>query len=139
VLYTAILVPVRLSIWSSDNICHTYPLLKLDLFVDCWFMLEFLLRGFVGEYVDGKYVDDVWTLLHRRAADLPRTVIDLISAFPFTAVGYSLLAVRGVCDSSLRVENSVCAFNRPFSPHLSALFSLLRSSSSSYKHLSVSL
>jgi hypothetical protein len=95
VLYTAILVPVRLSIWSSDNVCHTYPLLKLDMFVDCWFMLEFLLRGFVGEYLDGKYVDDFWTLLSRRAADLSRTAVDLISAFPFTVVGYSLLAVSG--------------------------------------------
>ncbi len=94
VLYTAILVPVQLSFWSSRNVCSPYPLLKFDIFIDCWFMFEFLLRGFIGEYIDGKYVDEFWHLLAHRSSDSFHSIIDAISAFPFSVVSYSILVVR---------------------------------------------
>ena len=118
VLYTAFFVPVQLSIWSSDNVCHSYPLLTLDIFVDCWFMFEFLLRGFVGEYMEGKYVDDFWHLLLCRTLDYGRTTIDVISAFPFTVVGYSLMMV---CDQSplfLAFFNHLTLWNPFFTEHV---------------------
>ena len=93
ILYTALFVPVQLSIWSSNNACNQYPLLRTDVFVDCWFMFEFLIRGFVGEYVNGKYVDDMWLLLALRASNYAETIVDVISAFPFSVVSFWLLLV----------------------------------------------
>lgn len=57
-------------------------------------MFEFLLRGFVGEYIDGKYVDDFGLLLVFRSSSSLKALIDIISAFPFSVVNYSLSAVR---------------------------------------------
>ena len=56
-------------------------------------MFEFLIRGFVGEYVNGKYVDDMWLLLALRASNYAETIVDVISAFPFSVVSFWLLLV----------------------------------------------
>ena len=38
-LYTAVIVPVQICMWTYDNPCKIFPTLYFDLFVDTFFMV----------------------------------------------------------------------------------------------------
>ncbi len=39
-LYTAVVVPVQIFVWSYDNPCNKFPTLYLDNFVDAFFIVS---------------------------------------------------------------------------------------------------
>ena len=38
-LYTALISPVQICMWNYDDPCKTFPTLRFDIFVDCFFMV----------------------------------------------------------------------------------------------------
>ena len=39
-MYTAILVPIQLCLWSYDDPCNIFPTLYFDVFVDSFFLVS---------------------------------------------------------------------------------------------------
>ncbi len=39
-LYTALICPVQICMWNYDDPCNTFPTLRFDIFVDCFFMVR---------------------------------------------------------------------------------------------------
>ena len=40
--YTALVSPVQICMWDYTDPCHTFPTLRFDVFVDCFFMVRSL-------------------------------------------------------------------------------------------------
>jgi hypothetical protein len=39
-LYTAVIVPIQLFLWSYDDPCNTFPTLYFDIYVDLFFLVR---------------------------------------------------------------------------------------------------
>ncbi len=39
-LYTAVVVPVQICMWDYDDPCNAFPTLRIDVFVDAFFMVR---------------------------------------------------------------------------------------------------
>jgi hypothetical protein len=58
-VYTAIIVPVQLCIWTYDDPCIIFPTLPFDIAVDAFFLVEVLVQFFVGTHNhEQEYIDD---------------------------------------------------------------------------------
>ena len=46
-VYTAIVVPVQIFVWDYSDPCDPFPTLKLDIFIDTFFMVIVIASQFI--------------------------------------------------------------------------------------------
>jgi hypothetical protein len=81
-VYTAVIVPVQLCLWSYDDPCNYFPTLFFDVFVDSFFLVSN-------------------TQTHARASQFPDPFLDVLVAPPSRCVRAHLLARVRVCSCVL--------------------------------------
>jgi len=93
-MYTAIVTPITVAFFWKVEPCQKMSTMEFDIFVDSFFLVEIFITFFIGQTVQGKYVDN-WrevVVLYSRGFLL----FDLATSFP---VSFVEAYVQSICQA----------------------------------------
>ena len=105
-LYVAIVVQVQVGFFWYKPLCEPMPTEAVDIFIDCFFLLELVLNFLTGVWHDGIYHDRfayvAWRYLHTSL------LFDVITSFPIAIVEF---AVRSQACKEIHADDSADGTN----------------------------
>jgi len=98
-VYVAIVVQVEVGFFWHESVCAPKDenLLRFDMFVDCFFLLEILLKFFTGVWEEGRYHDSMLHVAHHYAKT--GLIFDLVTSIPVTILEYAARSQFCILDS----------------------------------------
>ena len=87
-VYVAIVVQVEVGFFWHESLCapRNMALMKFDVFLDCFFLLEIVLKFFTGVWIEGHYHDEMLVVAKQYAAS--GLWFDIITSVPVTILEY---------------------------------------------------
>jgi len=87
--YTAIIVPVQIFVWDYSDPCETYPSLRIDLFVDSYFLFDVFMQFVIGSFDDSQtLLSDLKLAAKRNFTSLGGFWFDCITSVPWSYLDY---------------------------------------------------